>query len=295
MPDLTPQAPMPQATGIFHTREFQPGEAGNDGHLRLLSYNIQIGITSTRYRHYVTRSWRHVLPHLGSLDSLNQIAGLVGHFDIVALQEVDAGSFRSFFINQIEYLARRGNFPHWYYQTNRNLGKFAQHSNGLLSRIAPHQVIEHKLPGVIPGRGVMEVQYGGPDNPLVLLLVHLGLGKRARLRQLDFVSDLVNQHRHVVVMGDFNCRIGSPEMNALLARTSLSEPADDMHTFPSWRPNRNIDHILVTDTIQTRDIQVLPFTISDHLPIAVDIIVPEGVDLQREDHAGRLPRGGIET
>ena len=96
-------------------------------------------------------------------------------------------------------------------------------------------------------------------------------------------------------MGDFNCRIGSPEMNALLARTSLSEPADDMHTFPSWRPNRNIDHILVTDTIQTRDIQVLPFTISDHLPIAVDIIVPEGVDLQREDHAGRLPRGGIET
>ncbi len=279
MPDLTPREHPLQHTEVFHTREFQHGLAGSDGHLRLLSYNIQIGITSTRYRHYVTRSWRHVLPHLGSFDNLNQIANLIGHFDIVALQEVDAGSFRSFFINQIEYLARRGNFPHWYYQTNRNLGKFAQHSNGLLSRIAPHRIIEHKLPGVIPGRGVMEVQYGTPSNPLVLLLIHLGLGRRARLRQLGFVSELVNQHRYVVVMGDFNCRIGSPEMNVLLKKTSLNEPADEMHTFPSWRPNRNIDHILVTDTIQTRDIQVLPFTMSDHLPIAVDIAIPEEIAL----------------
>lgn len=281
MSDLTPRMPQPGHSEVFHTQGFQHGLAGSDGHLRLLSYNIQIGITSTRYRHYLTRSWRHVLPHLGSFDNLNQIASLIGHFDIVALQEVDAGSFRSFFINQIEYLARRGNFPHWYYQTNRNLGKFAQHSNGLLSRVTPHRIIDHKLPGVIPGRGVMEVQYGTPGNPLVVLLVHLGLGKRARLRQLGFVAELVNQHRHVVVMGDFNCRIGSPEMNALLKKTSLNEPADEMHTFPSWRPRRNIDHILVTDAIQTRDIQVLPFAMSDHLPIAVDIAIPEEIDLQK--------------
>ncbi len=279
MPDLSPGEQASQQPEMRHTPGSSHNITGNAGHLRLLSYNIQIGITSTRYRHYVTRSWRHVLPHLGSFENLNQIANLIDQFDIVALQEVDAGSFRSFFINQIEYLARRGNFPSWYFQTNRNLGKLAQHSNGLLSKHAPNKIIDHKLPGVIPGRGVMEAQYGNKDNPLVLLLIHLGLGKRARLRQLGFISELVNEHQHVVVMGDFNCQTNCQEMNALLSNTSLQEPEEKMHTFPSWRPNRNIDHILVTDSIQTRNIQVLPFAMSDHLPIAVDIALPEGIVL----------------
>src|SRR5262245_2415293 len=28
--------------------------------LRLLSYNIQVGITTRRFRHYVTKGWKHV-------------------------------------------------------------------------------------------------------------------------------------------------------------------------------------------------------------------------------------------
>ena len=32
--------------------------------LRLLSFNIQVGIQTTRYRHYVTNGWKHVLPHM---------------------------------------------------------------------------------------------------------------------------------------------------------------------------------------------------------------------------------------
>ncbi|MFQ5488243.1 MAG: endonuclease/exonuclease/phosphatase family protein, partial [Gammaproteobacteria bacterium] len=236
-----------QQPGIVHSHpgtEVRP--RGESRRLRMLSYNIQVGITSTRFRHYVTRSWRHILPHTGSFESLNQIAALISEFDIVALQEVDAGSFRSFFINQIEYLARRGDFPYWYFQTNRNLGRFAQHSNGLLSKIEPQCIIEHKLPGVIPGRGVMEVRYGTTDTLFVVLLVHLGLGRRARQRQMNYVADIANRYRHVVVMGDFNCQVQSPEMAALLQNTALCEPEEGLHTFPSWRPMRNIDHILVT-------------------------------------------------
>ena len=30
-----------------------------DGLLRLLSFNIQVGISTERYRHYVTRGWKH--------------------------------------------------------------------------------------------------------------------------------------------------------------------------------------------------------------------------------------------
>ena len=44
------------------------------------------------------------------LPNLDKIAQLIKEFDIVALQEVDAGSLRSQFINQTEYLAKKADF-----------------------------------------------------------------------------------------------------------------------------------------------------------------------------------------
>ncbi|MGD8571922.1 MAG: hypothetical protein PVH98_05635, partial [Gammaproteobacteria bacterium] len=73
--------------------------------IRLLSYNIQVGIGSVSYRHYVTTAWKHVLPHAQIYDNLQKIARAISGFDIVALQEMDAGSIRSSFINQAEFLA----------------------------------------------------------------------------------------------------------------------------------------------------------------------------------------------
>lgn len=272
------QTRTPDLFRAFRSRQVSTRGAAT---LRLITYNIQVGISSQRFRHYLTHSWRHVLPHAESFENLDRIARTVNDFDIVALQEADAGSFRSLFINQVEYLAHRGHFPYWYYQTNRNLGRIAQHSNGLLSRLTPRDITEHKLPGLIPGRGLLEVHYGRLENPLVLLLVHLGLGRRARMRQIAYVARLVNRHRHVVVMGDFNCRTHSQEMQILHAATDLCEPVKELPTFPSWRPYRNIDHILVTPDIKINEVQVLPNSVSDHLPIAVDITLPAGVELDK--------------
>jgi endonuclease/exonuclease/phosphatase family metal-dependent hydrolase len=52
-----------------------------------------------------------------------------------------------------------------------------------------------------------------------------------------------------------------------------------MHTFPSWRPQRNIDHILVTPTLQVDNARVLNYSLSDHLPIEMEITLPEPVRL----------------
>jgi len=245
--------------------------------LRLLSYNIQVGINTSRYRHYLTHSWKHLLPHPKRTENLDQIAHLISEFDIVALQEVDSGSFRSSNINQVEYLAIRGRFPFWYNQINRNLGRLAQHSNGLLSRYRAHHLVEHKLPGLLPGRGVMEVRFGPTNNPLVMLLVHLGLGKRARLRQLHYISELINQNQHVIIMGDFNCTAQSDEIDALLNQTHLCAPIDNLPTYPSWQPVQSIDHIMVTPGIGINDVQVLDNCTSDHLPIMVEIVVPDHI------------------
>lgn len=247
--------------------------------LRLVSYNIQVAVASTRLRHYLTQSWKHFLPHLQSFSNLDLIADIVRPFDIVALQEADAGSIRSQFVNQVQYLAEKGKFQYWYSQTNRNLGKLAQASNGLLSTLRPSEIIEHKLPGLIPGRGALFVRYGHHDNPLVLLLVHLALGKKARLMQLSYIADLANQYQNVILMGDLNCRPQSQEMRSLLRMTNLCEPLPYEETFPSWKPTRKLDYILVSQGISVRQASVVKRAVSDHLPVAVELTVPEGVQI----------------
>lgn len=247
--------------------------------LRLLTYNIQTGIATNRYHQYLTHSWKHVLPYPARRGNLDRIASMVRDYDIVGLQEADAGSLRSGYVNLTEYLAARAAFPHWYDQTNRNFGMFAQHSMGVLSRMRATEVIEHRLPGVIPGRGALIVRYGYGREALVLMLVHLALGKRARARQLGFIGEIARTHQNLILMGDLNCCSESPEISTLIERAGLREPTHELHTFPSWRPSRNIDHILVSPSLRVVNVSVLNYPLSDHLPIAMEISLPGDLDL----------------
>jgi endonuclease/exonuclease/phosphatase family metal-dependent hydrolase len=248
-------------------------------HLRLLSYNVQTGIATRNFRSYLTHSWKHVFPHGERIDNLNDIAGLISNYDVVGLQEVDAGSLRSGFINQTEYLALRAGFPVWHDRTNRSLGKFAQHSMGILSRYAADTVTDHNLPGMIPGRGVMVLKYGQGKNAITVVMMHMALGKRARRAQFEFVSVLVEDCPNVILMGDFNCEPDSMEMKWLTENTKLTVPMEGLHTFPSWNPLRHIDHFLVTPSIDIEEIKVLNYPLSDHLPISMTIRLPEGLSL----------------
>jgi len=249
--------------------------------IRLLSYNVQAGIMTGRYRHYITHSWKHVLPHTQRFSNLDRIAHIIRDYDIVGLQELDAGSLRSGYVNLTEYLSDRAEMPFWTDQTNRRIGRIASHSLGVLSRFHPSEVVEHRLPGRIPGRGVLFVRYGSHHDSLVTLIVHLALGRRARLSQIDYISEIVNEYRHVILMGDMNCRSKSAEMDYLIERTMMSEPSHGVDTFPSWRPQHNIDHILVTPTLTVKHVRALNFSLSDHLPIEMQISLPESVRLDR--------------
>lgn len=259
--------------------ESLPAAGVGERRLRLLTYNIQTGIATSRYHQYLTHSWKHVLPCPARRGNLDRIARMVQDYDIVGLQEADAGSLRSGYVNLTEYLAARAEFPHWYDQTNRNFGMFAQHSMGILSRMRATEVTEHRLPGVIPGRGALIVRYGSGRHALMLMLVHLALGRRARLRQLGFIGEIAGTHRNLILMGDLNCRSDSPEIGTLIERAGLREPTHDLHTFPSWRPIRNIDHILVSPSLRVMDVSVLNYPLSDHLPIAMEIVLPDDLEL----------------
>jgi len=248
--------------------------------LNLLSFNIQTGVDTQDFHEYLTKSWKHLLPLKERISNLNRIADLVQSYDVVGLQEVDSGSLRTGFLDQTEYLAHRARFPYWYRQVNRSLGKIAQHSNGVLSRIRPHAVDEHKLPG-LRGRGAMLVELPTNRESLLVCIMHLALGKRARTLQLGYISELVKEYSQLVVMGDFNCGTDSSELRDLVNRTHLKLPIEDLKTFPSWRPNRKFDHILISESLTLRNTRVLEQTHSDHLPICVEIELPEGVFLEK--------------
>lgn len=249
--------------------------------LRLLSYNIQVGIKTRHYGDYIMASWQHLLPNQKRLENLHSISRLIKPYDLVALQEVDGGSLRSSYINQVEFLANYSGFPYWYHQCNRNLGRIAQHSNGLLAKLPVTQIINHKLPGLIPGRGAIEAiiandESSGPDHQLRVIVAHLALSNRARRQQVDYLANKIRNHPYVIIMGDLNCAddelLEQFSQQGVVLKTSsdVSKP-----TFPSWQPTRHYDHILVTPKIDIVSREVLSNPISDHLPVALDILLPD--------------------
>jgi len=271
---------MSASAGTVLSHQFKPqsrdrGAAPHRPILKVASFNIQTGIGTASYQEYLTGSWRHVLPSNKRILNLNRIAELLKPFDIVGLQEAEGGGARSRHIVQTEYLAKAAGFPYWHHQVNRRIGNIAVHSNGLLTRIKPDFLRDYRLPG-LPGRGAIMARFGArPDEALYLCVLHLALSRRARLRQLAFVSELIGDLPYVILMGDFNCEPYSPEMKLLTSATRLCDPMHEIKTFPSWRPNRMLDHILVTPGLQVRKVQALNFACSDHLPVAMEIGLPD--------------------
>lgn len=243
--------------------------------LRLLSANIQAGSSTRGYHDYVARSWSHVLPGGNKRGSLDAIAQLAGGHDIVGLNESDPGSLRSGFTNQTHYLAERGGFDYWSHQPNRRVGGLACSANGLLSKLEPREVSDHPLPGRIAGRGVLLARFGEGNDALLVAVAHLSLGTISRSAQLAFIAELLDDHPNAVLMGDFNCPVDRPEMRALFRDTRLQPPDAEVPTFPSWRPQRAIDHILVSDGLRCSGICAMPAALSDHLALSLDLDVPE--------------------
>lgn len=246
-------------------------QAEPGGTLRLLSLNIQVGLHSSRYRHYVTQAWRHLLPSRGAHGNLERIATLAARYDIVALQEADAGSLRTAQLNQVAHLAERAGFRYWHAAVTRDLRPFAQHCLGCLSRWPLQTVKYHALPGWLPGRGALEVEIR-PEGceSLRLFIVHLALGRRARARQLHFLATLIRDQTDAIVLGDLNC--DASELGAHDGvRDAGLRGVHNQHTFPSWRPSRSLDHILVTPTVEVIGATVLEERLSDHLPVATEI------------------------
>jgi endonuclease/exonuclease/phosphatase family metal-dependent hydrolase len=241
--------------------------------VKLLSYNIHIGAQPAGYGHYLTRAWRHALPGPGMHDTLDAIGDLMQGYDFVAIQEADAGSLRTRFVNQMEYLAKRAGFDHVDFAVNRDLSPVARHASGFLSRHKPSAVVKHRLPGRIPGRSALEVDLGPEAGDLSLLLTHLSLGHFDRHQQLDYLSGLVKPARPTVLLGDLNCEPDILRAHQALSGCGICVPEQTPATFPSWRPKLRLDHILGSTHVSIQRLEALPTLLSDHLALAAEITI----------------------
>lgn len=238
--------------------------------------NMQSGVTTDRYLHYVTRSWHSFTPHKRQHLAMRDGGRAFENFELVALQEIDAGSWRTNNVNQLSRLAELAGFEHHEFLINRDFGRFAQHGLGVLSRSPIKRLNEIRLPGLIPGRGALHIETLIHNEPTHVVVTHLSLGWRSRRQQLHVLANRLARFDRFILMGDMNCHASEIQRAFKGIRNDVQLPTASVASYPSWDPQRAIDHIAVAG-IAVESCRTLDSLPSDHLPIAATL-VPSGIE-----------------
>ena len=192
--------------------------------------------------------------------------------DLVALQEVDRFVERTGRADQAQQLAElTGMFMTFGFAIRYQGGDFG---NAVLSKFPLNEVKLHPLPGE-PGedRTLMEVSFllPGYSDPIVLLNTHLDTFNKPRTESVPLILQVIpdSTHQLYVLAGDLNDAPGTPVMEALNERLESAAPPH-LFTFPSDKPDRQIDHILFSPTQgwTLEQVHVIQEpTASDHAPM----------------------------
>lgn len=205
--------------------------------------------------------------------------------DIVCLQEVrkmNRGEAKFFAhwpeLPQAEYLAPEGYTA--IYRTNAHT-QHGEHGNAMLSRwpVVSHQhedMSDHRF----EQRGLLhsEVQVHGVS--IHVLVVHLGLIKASRVRQLvqlrTYIAREIPPEAPVLVAGDFN-DWGTTVHNALGAAGFVAFDRERVATFPSRLPVVQLDHVFARG-LTPLNVHVprgrIWWRMSDHLPLIAEFDLP---------------------
>ncbi len=244
--------------------------------MRFLLYNIRYA-TGPKMHNFVRSSSKNLERITRFLLELEP--------DLVGLIEVDHGSYRSGGGNQAALMAESLGHYHShsikYGQKSfwRRIPILRTQGNAFLARDRIRNETFHFF-----GHGIKKLVIELELEHVVVYLVHLALGSRARHQQLGALYDLVKETRRpCVVAGDFNTLQGEREINLFLAATELKNANTfGLPTYPSKKPHRHLDFILHSSEVKIKDFQVINVPFSDHLPVMIDFDVEIEQDLRQE-------------
>lgn len=243
--------------------------------MRFVLYNIRYA-TGPKARNYVWASGKNLQRITTFLRELEP--------DLVGLIEVDHGSYRSGWKNQAELLAESLGHYHSHsikYGKNsfwRHVPVVKKQGNAFLARDRIRNETFHFFQTGMK-RLVIELEL----DHVVVYLVHLALGSRARHHQLSALYELLKKaQKPCIVAGDFNAIWGEREIDLFLAASGLQNAnIESLPTYPSKNPHRHLDFILHSQGVSVRDFKVPQVPFSDHLPLVVDFDVEIAEDLRK--------------
>jgi len=238
--------------------------------VNLLTWNIQAGIGTGRYRDYLLHAHRQMIHTSAKTIALRNIARHVAPYEVVCLQEVDLGGRRAGYRSQAETIALQSGHSYVAVQHNRTIPGVSRHGNAILSRWPLTDVRDMKLPGRIAGRGCLVAEVEGPV-PLRVACLHLSLGAADQVVQLAAVAAALFGAPAWVAMGDFNCGTRSAPLETFCQMAGGKLPLSAPKTFPSWRPRRDYDHIVSGGQLSLTDYRSEATTFSDHLPVSAGV------------------------
>jgi endonuclease/exonuclease/phosphatase family metal-dependent hydrolase len=157
----------------------------------------------------------------------------------------------------------------------------AQYGIALLSRYPMAIVDRFPLPRIEDEpRVLIAARITAPDAELLVVTSHVSVMDADRPGQCRVIGDWIrdNAHRHprMVLAGDLNAPLDSPEIQELLDVTDLRSAVVEAKgkmppSFPVDKPKVGIDHILVSREIAVEDAAVARMKGSDHYPVWADL------------------------
>lgn len=213
----------------------------------------------------------------------SRVAGFLREhpMDVVALQEVDGRSSWSGAFDHAAHMARECACSEYAFGIHFSVHRpriFFEYGTAIFSRIPLtdiHSSSFRARPFDTKGYLVARVVFGGREVDVVS--VHLDVVPTSRRRQASaMVRELTARGRPLVVMGDMNCRgtTGLSAVQVLKRGLALSSAdADVLHqpTFPTKRPKRRIDWILISPELAVRNCRIIPHDVTDHLAVAAEL------------------------
>ncbi len=240
--------------------------------MRLLLYNIRYG-TGHKLGYHLP------LPFAGFFKrtsvNLQRIISFIATVnpDIVALVEVDSGSYRSGHFCQAQTIADQLGYNYVVESkyNNKSLAQkvpvLKQQSNALLTKQSIEDFRFHYFE-----QGVKRLVIQTNLKTIAIFIVHLSLKYRHRQNQLEQLHALTRYtDKEVIIAGDFNTFWGSRELNLFLAATGLKNAnLTNVPSHPSHAPLRQIDFILYSPGIRIDNFYIPDIRLSDHSPLICD-------------------------
>lgn len=164
--------------------------------------------------------------------------------DIVTLQEIDWNTSRT---ERVDQAARLGDLT----GMEHAFGPFMEYQGGeygmaILSRWPIVEVVNHELPPGEEPRSILaaRIRLPGGAGEVIVAGVHFYRTEQERFRQAREVVDIFEQQETPIILaGDFNSRRGDRVMDVIEHHWFLPLKTPPTSTFPSDRPEREIDFI----------------------------------------------------